>query len=253
MRGRPIVVAVEGASGAGKSTVVARAADRFGWVPLAEAYDRLDPRPRLDVRSDAALARLERTLLDEEARRFDVARALCAGGSTVIADTGFLGPLTYSAGLVALGGLRPARLADLLRRADRLRRDGRWGMADLVVVLSTSPRVRAARQRRDPIRHPPALAARHESVGRIEEAFYRARLGAERPGYVRSIAAGGSISRVIAAVGRAVGAARRSSDAPAATRAALRLLRAVAAPGGRPFVAPATVKKSPLPPVAPSR
>jgi len=253
MRGRAIVVAVEGASGAGKSTVVARAAARFGWVPLAEAYDRLDPRPRLDVRSDAALARLERTLLEEEARRFAVARAIRARGSTVIADTGFLGPLTYSAGLVALGTLPPARLANLLRRADGLRGQGRWGMADLVVVLRTSPQVRAARRKRDPTRHPPALAARHESVGRLEEAFYRDRLGAERPGYVRSIGATGPISRVVAAVGRAVGTARRPSEAPAAARVALRLLRAVPAPEGRPFVAPATVKKSPLPPVAPSR
>ncbi|MFY9717656.1 MAG: hypothetical protein WAK40_06970, partial [Thermoplasmata archaeon] len=120
-RRRPVVVAVEGISGSGKSTLVARAADEFGWVPLAEAYDRLEPRPALGVRSAPALERVERQLFEEDGRRFEAAQALVRRGATVLADTGFLGPLTYTAGLVALGAVPPRIQRHLLDRARR------WG------------------------------------------------------------------------------------------------------------------------------
>jgi hypothetical protein len=174
-RARPpaVILAVDGASAAGKSTLVARASRALGWVPLAEAYDRLRPPVDLRFSTPARLRAIEIALLGEEARRWQAARALRAEGWTVLADTDFLGPLTYTAGLVRLGRAPPPLLRELLRRAGRLARAGRWGLPDGLVYLSTSARTRRARVRSDPDRHPPDLAARHEAVGVHEERFYR--------------------------------------------------------------------------------
>ena len=73
---RPRLVAVDGPSASGKSTVVARLARTQDWVPLAEAYDRTTPPIDLHFSSLPELARIERTLLEEEANRWTVARAL---------------------------------------------------------------------------------------------------------------------------------------------------------------------------------
>ena len=103
MHSRGRLVALEGGSASGKSTLVTAAARTFGWRPLAEAFDRLDPAPSLDFDSPRELLRLEATLLAEEVRRYHEARRLTERGATVLADTGFLGPLTYTLGLVERG------------------------------------------------------------------------------------------------------------------------------------------------------
>ena len=221
---RAPIVAVEGISGAGKSTLVARAAGH-GWTPLAEAYDRLDPPPDLTVPTVTALARTERALLAEEGRRWVAARAIAATGRPVVADTGFLGPLTYTAALVALGQA-PASLARALTATARQRAArGAWGLPDAIVFLDTRPRTRAGRVDRDPVRHPPALARRHEAVGRLEERFYRGRLPALLPGRLRWLSAEADAERVADRFLRTARTVRPVAASPAAAR---RLLTALA-------------------------
>lgn len=248
--GCAIVIALEGISGAGKSSVAARAAAAFGWVPLAEAYDRLDPRPGLDPRSPRALAALETVLLREEARRWSAARSLVEDGATVVADTGFLGPLSYTAALAELGAAPPALVRRLSARARGLVARGAWGLPDAVVYLETSGAVRARRVRRDPLRHPPALAARHEAAGRIERRYLLERLPAALPGRVRRVNADRPLGAVVAAVGRSVGPLGPLRAPRAAARRALGLL--ASDPRAAP-AASATVKKTPLSAVAPHR
>ncbi|HYB79049.1 MAG TPA: hypothetical protein VEG66_04730 [Thermoplasmata archaeon] len=178
-RGR--LVAVEGSSASGKTTVVAAAAHALGWRTLPEAFDRLDPALSLDFASPHDLRRLEETLLAEEARRYEEARRLCARGVTVLADTGFLGPLTYTFGLVNLG-LAPAAVAtELVTSARSLVRAGRLGLPDVTVYLRTTAHERAGRARADPSQHPPELFPRHEAVGRFERRFLERELAAVRP------------------------------------------------------------------------
>ena len=187
---RPVVVSVDGPSAAGKSTVVARAAALFGWVPLAEAFDRIDPAPDLRFSSDRELEELERTLLEEDARRYRNALSLRATGLTVVTDTGFLGPLTYTAGLVALGRASPTVLRRIAARARELERRRAWGMPDVVVHLAASPSVRRARARSDRPGHPADLERRHAEVGRWEERFLRTSLPSAFAGRVVVVRAG---------------------------------------------------------------
>jgi hypothetical protein len=229
----PLVIAVEGISGSGKSTLVAKASPAFGWVPLAEAYDRLSPRPRLDIRSPSALARVERLLFDEEARRWRAARALVAGGSTVLADTGFLGPLTYSAGLVALGAAPRSLVRDLARLARRRATAGTWGFPDAIVWVGASAPVRRRRANRDPVRHPPRLADRHERVGRFEERFYTGAFPAAFPGRLLRLDGDRPADAVVAALGRAVRRVAPLSAAGSSVRQALDGLEELALPSSR--------------------
>jgi AAA domain len=170
------LVAVEGASAAGKTTAVTAAARRRGWTALPEAYRRLDPPPSLEFRNAKEVAALERRLLDEEARRYAEARALVRDGATVLADTGFLGPLTYTWALVSMGATPRSSLVGLIDAARSLRARRRWGLPDAVVYLDTPKAVRAARTRRDPAGPTARLAARHAHVGDRERGFYRERL-----------------------------------------------------------------------------
>jgi hypothetical protein len=214
---RPLVVSVDGPSAAGKSTVVARAAASFEWVPLAEAFDRIDPAPDLRFSSDRELETLERTLLEEEARRYRTALSLRARGLTVVADTGFLGPLTYTAGLVALGRAPPTVLWRLVARARELERRRAWGMPDVVVHLAASPSVRRARARSDRTGHPADLERRHAEVGRWEERFLRTSLRSAFAGRVVIVRAGRDADTVARTLRSAV---RRVRPLRARSRAA---------------------------------
>jgi len=175
-RGR--LIAIEGGSASGKTTLVRAAARTLGWRPLPEAFDRLDPTPSLEFGSSRELLRLEGVLLAEEVRRYREARRLCARGATVLADTGFLGPLTYTLGLVELGRA-PSSVGRTLERSVRsLVRRSALGIPDLTVWLHTSGNERRRRARVDARRHPVALFARHEAVRlvarRALEAAFRA-------------------------------------------------------------------------------
>jgi thymidylate kinase len=199
------VIAVEGSSGAGKTTLARRAARSFGWVFLAEAYDRTDPPPNLRFGSPDELLRIERTLLAEERRRYREAERRRRRGETVIADTGFLGPLTYTAGLVALGEA-PFRTFVAVRRLVT-RRAGRphdLDLPDLVIYLDVPSSVRRRRASLAPRRHPREFRRRHEAVGRIERRFYRESAVHGAAGRIRFVRASGSPRALIARVRRLV-------------------------------------------------
>jgi hypothetical protein len=169
------IVAVEGASAAGKTRTTTAVGAATGGVVLPEAYRRLVPTPSLEFTSRGALLRLESLLLAEEGRRFREARAARRAGHLVIADTGFLGPLTYTWGLVRIGDAAPSVLSALVSRARALTARGGWGVADVYVYLDAPSRVRSARARADPEGAPPDLARRHRAVAVHERKFYRER------------------------------------------------------------------------------
>jgi thymidylate kinase len=169
-RGR--LIAIEGGSAAGKTTLVRAAEQELGWRPLAEAVDRLDPAPSLVFGSPRELLRLEETLLAEEIRRYREARRACARGVTVLADTGFLGPVTYVRGLVALRREPPSVYRSVERRARSLLQRGDLGIPDLTVYLATTTRERARRARADRDHHPRPEFARHEAVGAVERTYF---------------------------------------------------------------------------------
>lgn len=241
---RPLLIALDGPSGAGKTTVAREAARAFGWLYLPEAYARLEPPPSLRFSSTRELVGLERLLLVEEARRYREARAELGRGRTVVGDTGFLGPLTYAAGLVALGEAPRAAFGELRRFVERLGRRAP-GLPDVLVYLDVPPRLRRSRVANDPRGHPHLLAALHEAVGREERRFYlgaAARLLGRR--FVRLPGQGGT-ERVARRLGEAV---RNLVPWPAPRDLPKELLDALdrlARPPGRPTSrrAPATVKK----------
>ncbi|MGA8091020.1 MAG: hypothetical protein WB984_00755 [Thermoplasmata archaeon] len=229
-RGR--LIAVEGRSAAGKTTLVRAAARKLGWQPLEEAFDRLDPAPSLEYRSPRELLLLEGTLLAEESRRYREARRLCARGRTVLADTGFLGPLMYTRGLVDLGRA-PASVGRTVERSARsLVRRRALGLPDLTVYLETTPSERARRARADPNRHPSILFRRHEAVGGVERRYFEEEFPAARPDRFRTLRARSKPLALVPALRALVEAA----DPPPASRAdalALVSLLRLPAPDGR--------------------
>ncbi len=186
-RGR--LIAIEGRSAAGKTTLVRAAASELGWQPLMEAFDRLDPAPSLEYGSPRELLLLEAALLSEEVRRFREARGLCAQGRTVLADTGFLGPLLYTHGLVTLGRA-PASVGRAVERSTRsLVRRGALGLPDLTVYLETTARERARHARADVTHHPATLVGRHEAVGAVEQRCFEELFPMALPDRFRSLRA----------------------------------------------------------------
>jgi len=173
---RGSILALDGPSATGKSRLVAELVRRDRARALDEAFDRLRPRPSLRFVSPESLLRLERRLLLEEGRRYRLARRWAEAGSLVLLDTGYLGPLTYTAGLVRLGRAPAAVLRPLLADARRLARAGAWGLPNRIVYLEVPVRERDRRARSDPIGHPGDLDRRHAEVGRFEARLYREEL-----------------------------------------------------------------------------
>jgi hypothetical protein len=231
VRSRPFRIAIEGPSGAGKTSLAEALAARTGAVVLYEAWHRLTPRPSLAIPTPLALRRLELQLLREESLRWRESEALVRTGRSVVLDTGPLGPWTYVRGLGELRGaewdVRPA-----LRREFR----GIVGLADAELYLDV-PADRAARQaagRGDD--HPPEWRDRHAAVGVAERSFWLGTLGQLAPGRVWRIRPSASPARTASAV-----AARLCRRPPrpvlaAESRRVVAYLRGVA---GEP--APATV------------
>jgi len=211
------VVAVEGPSAAGKTTVVTAVAARLEATVVPEAFRRLDPPPSLEFVTEDGLAELEWGLLEEDARRFEEAHRAAASGELVLADTGFLGPITYTAGLVELRAAAGRTLGALVARARALAEDGRWGVPDAVLYLATSPHAQFARARGDPVGHPARLAARHVAVGEIERRLYRDRLAPLWGGRFREVSGDGGRDPVVDRVADAVrGVVAASSRGPTA-------------------------------------
>jgi hypothetical protein len=205
------IIALEGPSGAGKSTVVRAAARAYGWTALAEAFDRLAPPPALRFRTARELLQIERVLLMEERHRYREAERRRRQGETVIADTGFLGPVTYTAGLVALGEAPPGVLKVVRRLAESPSGIARAHLPDLIVYLDAPAAVRRRRASDDPARHPVEFRRRHEAVGRWERRFYRDLALGSMPGQVRFVRANAP-PRILAARIRAL--ARTSHPGP---------------------------------------
>jgi thymidylate kinase len=221
---RSIVVAVTGPSGAGKTTVVGALVRRFGWEPLDEAYYRLRPRPSLRFGSMASLRALEARLLREEARRYGEALAVARLGRTVVADTGFLDPVSYTAGLVAAGLATPAALRSIAQNARRLAERGALGLPDVLVRLAGPVELRRRRVEADPRGHPRAFRARHEAVGTAETEAIVPALARQFPGRVRVVPATAPVLVVAARVRSAVARTRPLRDP---SRAALRAIEAI--------------------------
>ncbi len=209
------LVAVEGPSAAGKSRTVRAAARRLGVTALPEAYDRLRPRPPLSWATNAQLLRLEQGLLREDARRFREGRRLADAGATVLADTGFLGPLTYTAGLVRQGLAPPSVLHRLVRTARTWGAAGRWGLPDAIRFLRTPGAERRRRAASDPRGHPSLLQARHQSIARDEQRFYRTVVARELGPQFRYLSGTGSpdgvVDRLVRALPRSHGPTRKMS------------------------------------------
>jgi thymidylate kinase len=170
--GAPRLIALEGLSGAGKSTVSRALARALGGTQVEEAYWRLSPRPSLDFAGDKELLRLERRLVREEFRRYAEAVRLMRQGDDVVLDTDLFGPLTYVRGLEMLGRAGPAVLAKL---ADQYREGllrHRWAPPDLTVYLRVSEATAQRRAVRSRRRHPQRWQARHLAVGRTERRLY---------------------------------------------------------------------------------
>jgi thymidylate kinase len=201
MRGR--VVAVEGPSAAGKTRAVGAVARHLGGAPLAEAYERVSPRPALEWSGPTGLLRLERLLLTEDARRFREARDLAEAEGTVVVDTGFLGTLTYTGGLVRQGAAPRSVLHELVRTARELAHRGEWGLPDGILYLQTPVAERTRRARRDPVGHPSATQPRHQQVAAEESRFYRSVLAPAYGPRFRRVSGTGAAANVVIRLTRA--------------------------------------------------
>lgn len=217
---RGAIIALEGPSAVGKTTTARALAERLGVPYLDEAWRRLRPRPSLRFRSRGELLGLERRLLAEESRRFRQARRLAATRPAVIVDTGFFGPLSYSAGLAALSTRLDVR-APLAVDAVALLAEGQWGGADLTYYLDAPVGALDERQAGSPVTHPVDLAVRHRRVADTERALWtRGRRARARTVYAeaapRSVA--GAIARSVPPLRLPRSIPRGASD-PAVVRA----------------------------------
>ena len=195
MRG-PVLVALEGGEGAGKSTQAARLAERLdavlthepGGTALGEAVRRLllDPAGEaLDARTEALLFAADRA--DHVARV--VAPALAVGRS-VVTDRYVESSLAYQ----AFG--RGLPLEDV-RALSAFATGGR--AADVVVVLDVDPAVGATRRGRPADRMEAEDAAFHD---RVRAGF--AALAAAEPHRIAVVDAAGDVDEVARLVWEAV-------------------------------------------------
>jgi thymidylate kinase len=234
----PCIVAIEGASAAGKSSVVDAASAWPGWITLPEAFDRIVPRPSLEFTSPSSLIALETRLLTEEAHRYRDAGRLRRQGRFVLTDTGFWAPLVYTWGLVVAGLAPPAVLRPLVERADRWVTQARWGIPDLTIYLDTTETDRLRRARAAPVDHPAHLQRRHQQVGRIERELFQKVFSHLLPSRIRFVPGAGPVTRVVGRVRAEIGAAPVAPTRASEAKRILSFLRSGSAPPRA-----ATVKK----------
>jgi len=190
------IVALEGPSGAGKTSVAARLAPLLGATVVPEAYDRLGRPFPLTFRGRDELADLERQLVREDGRRWTDAVALRGRGTPVVLDTGTFAPLAYSWGLrEGVDGALDV-LIELVRTVRRMRSLGKWGLPDLTIYLDVPDSVARARAGRDPGDHPPETVERHAAVGRWERLLYGREFPRMLPGRFLSVSGEGRPAEV---------------------------------------------------------
>jgi thymidylate kinase len=169
---RGCIVAVEGPSGVGKTTLVTEVARRWPGRALPEAFVRLRPPPPLDFRTRSGLLKIEGRLAEEEERRFLDAARRRDEGEAVLLDTGTLGPLTYSWGLRCVAGPSWDVVAEVRDRFWTALARGRWGIPDLTIYLDVPPALAATRATGAPETHPVELVERHRNVAIYERELW---------------------------------------------------------------------------------
>ena len=218
------IVALEGPSGVGKTTVARGLASAVGGVVISEAFDRMSPEPSLEPTSRAGLLRLELRLLSEERERYREAIRFAKTGRPVILDTGFFGPYTYAEGLAGLRREWDVRRGLLERLESEWGRPGRT-LPALTVYLTASGTDRRRRARIDPGRHPARLVDRHARVATFERRFWKEAQRHLPRGRVLFVSAEGPVDRVVARLRSRIEAASRTRARVAETRRFLALLR----------------------------
>ena len=199
-RSPALVIALEGVSGAGKTTVAAALAERLGGRVIPEAYERLGRTPSLAYDSPEALGHLEHALLSEEAARFAEAEHRRANGASVVLDTSYLGPLTYSWGLREVDGATPDLVASLVRKARELLDHNALGLPDLTLYLDVPEELATTRAGEASRDHPAELRERHRQVGRYERILYEREFPRTLPGRFAVIAGEGRPGEIASAV-----------------------------------------------------
>jgi hypothetical protein len=188
----PPLLAIEGPSGAGKTSVSRALGQRLGAPVLPEAFERLDPRPSLEFGTVAALRALEIQLLEAEIGRCVEANSLRAKGTPVVLDTGPWGPLTYSWGLREAVASQWDVVASIVAPARVHAGLDRFPLPELTVYLDVPESVAARRASDDPAGHPAALRERHRRVARFERLLYQRLFPEMLPGRFLSVAGEGS-------------------------------------------------------------
>jgi dTMP kinase len=193
---RPVLVALEGGEGAGKSTQAALLAERLdavltrepGGTPVGEAVRRLLLEPEgagLDARTEALLFAADRA-----AHVAHVIEPALAAGRSVVTDRYVESSIAYQ----AFGRGLPL---DEVRALSTFATRGR--SADVVVVLDVDPALGGARRGRPPDRMESEDAGFHE---RVRAGF--AELAAAEPDRIAVVDASGDVSQVAALVWAAV-------------------------------------------------
>ncbi|MGI0054853.1 MAG: hypothetical protein ACREBZ_03925 [Thermoplasmata archaeon] len=203
---RGTILAIEGASGAGKTAIARALALAEGSVRLAEALHYGAP---LSIRftTDAQLKRIEERLVRREIHRWALAERLARSGRSVVLDTAPWGPLSYTYGLVRSGCAGPGTLRYVARLLRAAMSDGRLGSPDLVLYLDVPVAERRRRAARDRLRHPPMLFERHLAASRGERELWLGRWSRIVPVRRLRVRSGESVPSV---VGRALRAWRAS-------------------------------------------
>jgi dTMP kinase len=193
---RPVLVALEGGEGAGKSTQAALLAERLdavltrepGGTVVGEAVRRLLLEPGgagLDARTEALLFAADRA-----AHVAHVIEPALATGRSVVTDRYVESSLAYQAFGRGLA-LDDVRVLSAFATGGRA--------ADVVVVLDVDPVLGGARRGRPPDRMEAEDAAFHE---RVRAGF--AELAAAEPDRIAVVDASGDVSQVAALVWAAV-------------------------------------------------
>lgn len=191
------MIALEGASGVGKTATSRTLARTLSASRIPEAYDRLRPAPTLEFRDLEELVDLETTLLYEESRRYLEAGRSLGHGADVVLDTGFLGPVTFSAGLAHLDPRWTPAARRIARTAERLVRAGRLGLPDVTIYLDLGAEAVAARVAADPAGHPPERADLYARVATWERRLWVEHFPVGAPGRLIAVRADRPVPSIV--------------------------------------------------------